>query len=265
MAGYGIVRDMRALLVPAPLVLTLLGSCQLASTSDLPASFSVRAQTLHDTRTAEEGSVELEAGAESDPFDGLEFTGGAAFGLGPATEGFVEGAPYTDPDGAGSGVGDLVLGVRHRIREQDDRNRPSVALQFEAKLPTAEEGDNLGSGEVDMGLAVLASRTWKDNWIWWGYRAGFLGEPAAAGFDLEHTLAMGGARKLRSGVGGLAEVDWVQNHEQGMRAGTVKVGGIIALVKDWQLDVGMSMGFGGGNEGERVFIGVTRAVAGLWR
>jgi hypothetical protein len=60
-------------------------------------------------------------------------------------------------DGDRTGYGDNWLGLRYRFLSQT-RHRPSLALFYEAKIPSASALEGLGSGEVDHSISFLASK-----------------------------------------------------------------------------------------------------------
>jgi hypothetical protein len=59
-----------------------------------------------------------------------------------------------------SGLGDLALSVKGKIRDEGDRV-PCLSARFSAKIPTGDENGAFGSGEVDYGLGLLLQKTVK--------------------------------------------------------------------------------------------------------
>lgn len=228
----------------------------------LEPPFAVRPQVLPDTSTAPAGDVEVEAGLAGDLDDEGLVPVGVNLGLGPATEGFVAGDPYVEAGDGGQGPGDVVLGLRHRLREAT-AGRPALAVQLEGKLPTADEDEGLGTGELDLGLAALATWTRPDGWTWTGYRAGFLGEAAGEGIDLEHTLSLGTGQRLRPRLGVFGEAAWTTAPEQRRDEGVLQAGLALAPAEHWVLDVGVAFGLGDDAAPDMLFLGLTRAFPGV--
>lgn len=244
-------------------VTCLLGACQLSPGAELPESVPVRAQILSDAGTAAPGTLSIEGGIAGEPFDGMSTVASLHLGVSARTEVFLDTTPYLDLDRGGDGQGDTVLGVLHRLWDQAG-GRPAFALQFAGKLPTADENSGLGSGEVDFAIAGVGSRSWTNNTVWWGYQLGILGEANGPGSDLEHTLSMGGARRIQRGVGGFLDTAWTHSHEQNRQAGTLVLGAVVATSATWNIDVGMAFGFGADGGDEIVFIGFTNDPAARW-
>lgn len=251
---------MRSLILTLPLLLT---GCQLSSRGNLETPFSVRSTAIPDAYTVEAGTLEVGPYVVSDPFDGVEMHLAAHLGLGPATEISLDGAAYVDRDDAGDGLGDTRLAVKHRFLEQDDRGRPSWAFELSGKLPTGEETRGLSTGEPDLGLGLIASRAWKENWVWWGYRLGFLGSAGGPGTDLQHELTMGGAREVQTGVGGFFAANFEHQPELSLSRGTAQVGGVFALNERWQAELAFALGFGQDAEDERIFVRFSRRYPGV--
>ena len=82
------------------------------------------------------------------------------------------------------GLGDLVLRGRYYALDQADW-WPTIALTARLKIPTAQRGRGLGTGEFDEGFGVESSRTFFDKWVLFA-DAGFtfIGKPA--GFNLRN-------------------------------------------------------------------------------
>lgn len=159
-----------------------------------------------DTATVPKGFLELESGITLGPGSQVDAPTALKLGTGPATEAFLLLAPYRRLEGPGEnpeGFGDLHLGGRYRFRDDEGR-RPSAALQAHIKLPTADEDEGLGSGEVDVALAGIL--TWhRDQSLWTAfYQMQSLGEPDGA--DMSHDAGLLAAFLPRHRLGGFAEI-----------------------------------------------------------
>lgn len=162
--------------------------CVLLSTDPAPV-VPQRPTVSSDTGTTAEGTFELEAGAVGDPGDRFDMPMTLKWGATESTELFAGGSAYShvivdgrDPQG----IGDLLLGVRHRFVEEEE-GHPSVALQWTTKLPTAPL--DLGSGEIDFGAAAIATKAVGDVALTGFYELGIIGESGQRDTDLRHTLA----------------------------------------------------------------------------
>jgi hypothetical protein len=148
-----------------------------------------------DTATIPAGSYEVEAGAVFDPKDGGQVVGVFKYGAGERTEVYLENAPYTALNGrddSAAGFGDVLLGFRHRLVEERGA-RPSLAFQPTIKLPTAADDDDLGSGEPDLLLAGMATKTIAGVGVTAFYQLGVVGEEDGDfGFESQLALAASG-------------------------------------------------------------------------
>ena len=76
----------------------------------------------------------------------------------------VDGAVLEGAGSGGSGLGDISIKGRYNWMEQSGR-LPFIDLIVRLKLPTANEGKGLGTGEADMGLGVELVRHFENNYI----------------------------------------------------------------------------------------------------
>jgi hypothetical protein len=65
---------------------------------------------------------------------------------------------YLSQDGE-HGLGDCVVGTKYMYVKETE-TLPSIAGTFELKVPTASVSRNLGSGEFDLDLRLIAEKTW---------------------------------------------------------------------------------------------------------
>jgi len=172
----------------------LLAGCAALPHDGAPVT-AQRPVVAADTGTAPDGSIEIEAGVHAGRGGIVHTPSQLKLGLDPRTEAFLEWTPYVRVDAPGpdpDGVGDVVLGARHRLREAHG-GRPAAAAQTTLKLPVADEEQGLGSGEVDLGLAGILTWRREHSALTAFYQSDLLGEPGG-GADLGHRLALLGSR-----------------------------------------------------------------------
>ena len=199
-----------------------------------------------DTGTVARNTFEVEVGLAVDDQDGLDTPVAAKWGATEATELFLGFSPYLRVDGGAddpSGAGDLVAGGRVRFLEEKG-GRPSAAIQFAAKLPSADEAEGLGTGEVDAFGAGILTKTIDLTTLVGYYQLGVLGEPAATGVDLEHGLAVAVAHPLAGDLGGFVEVAGVFTPDQDSEAVFTTIGlgysASASIVLDAAVAIGLS-------------------------
>ena len=198
----------RAVLLLVP---TLAGSC-LAPPSPPPSQrgqVTPQRPTLSsDTNTTAPGTVEIEAGVTVDPGDVFGTPLSLKFGVGETTEVFLGWTPVLVIDLPGddaSGPSDVVLGTRHRFVEETE-SRPSFAWQGSIKLPTADVDEGLGTGEVDVSLAGIATKSLGALGATAFYSLDLLGSPDESGMDVGHSGALALGAPLNDTLGAFGEL-----------------------------------------------------------
>lgn len=150
-----------------------------------------RPKISRNTATTAAGTIEVEGGIERAPSDSFFMPALVKYGVMDRNEAFVGFSPYNTIELAGDdgeGFGDVTLGWRQRFAEQSG-NRPSLAWQAALKLPTADEDDALGTGELD-GYGALSASYGVDQFAFTGYgQLGLLGDPNSSGADVQYVLA----------------------------------------------------------------------------
>lgn len=190
-------------------LLPLVTGCAALHDGRRPAATPQRPTLSVDTNTTAQGTFELESGVAVDP--GKKFSAPATlkWGAGERTEIFV-GTSFYDwaelPNGdAVSSFGDTYLGARQRFLELE--NGVAGALQLSTKIPTAEEGEGLGTGEYDFFLAgSLSAAPSPDVYLWLFYEAGLLGDPDDSGQDVQHAYSINGSKTYDGVIGVFGEV-----------------------------------------------------------
>lgn len=195
------------LLRAAP-ALASLAACRAAPIEDHYATLE-RSSLYLSTATAPQGLLELEFGTTLDPDGAFASRLSATYGLTDRTEVFADAVPFASVDRPGTdarGVGDLVAGVTVRLLEEGAA-RPSAAFQLAAKLPIGEENDALSSGEIDVLPAAIATKRFGGATVTAVYRLGLLGDPDAAGAELEHSGSFSLATTLADRLAGFAALE----------------------------------------------------------
>ena len=162
-----------------------------------------------DTNTTAEGTLELEAGADVDPNDFETIVTTLKYGLAGNAEVFLEALPYVrleegidgDPQ---QGFGDMLLGVRHRVWQNE--SGLSTAYRLATKLPTADDGLGLGSGEVDFLGAAIIMQTFGAAAVTGFYEVGVLGSDDGDGTDLRHLFTFAGSTPIAGRFGYYGEL-----------------------------------------------------------
>ena len=147
------------------------------------------------TTTTAAGTAEIETGLGLDPGDFFDTPTTVKVGVSETSELFIGWSPFQwieKPGSNGRGVGDLTIGTRQRFMEETESS-PAAAFQLSTKLPTADEDEGLGSGEVDFRAAGIVSKQIENVALTGFYQLGFLGEVGDEDIDLEHGLAVAGS------------------------------------------------------------------------
>jgi len=248
---------------PTAALLALLSAGCLSST--LGEGVTPQRPTVSsDANTTAPGTLEVESGVSLDPHDAFDVPVTLKYGLAEGTEVFAGFSPLRgveDPDDE-IGIGDVLLGGRARIREAD-ASGPAAAVQLAVKLPTADEDDGLGSGELDLFAAGMLTGT-ADETGWNAYyQLGLLGEPGGSAIDLDHVLAVVASREIAHRWAGFAElaVDLVPEHD--VSAWLLTVGATQLVREDLAWDVGLGIGLSDDAPDLVVFVGDTRNFGAL--
>lgn len=232
-------RPLLALLAALP----ALGGCHLLPGGEIPVT-PQRPTLSSNTATTARGTYELEAGVALDPGDSLDTPVVLKYGLEEATEVFAGWSPLRlvdRPGDDGEGIGDLVLGLRHRLSEETE-DRPATAVQAAIKLPTADEDQGLGTGEADFFLAGIASRTVGTVPLTGYYQLGLLGEQDGDGADLQHALALAAGFPLEGRFDAFAELAAVLEPENDFDAVFTTLGLTYLLQPGQVADVSVVLG-----------------------
>ena len=241
----------------------LASACRTSPELAAPAG-PQRPSVSSDTGTTAEGTLELELGLALDPDDALSTPVGIKYGSGPRTEVFLGLSPFNRLElaaGDEEGFGDLVVGTRHRMAEGEG-GRPSFAVQAAVKLPTADDEDGLGSGELDASFALIATRAFGAGSGTAYYSFDVLGDPAG-GTDAAHVLALAGGRSIGGSWGAALELAGLFAPEDDDSVYLVTANLTRALHPWLVFDVGVSAGLESDDPDPALLVGLTRNLGPL--
>ena len=244
-------------------VLSLLGcGCSGLPADDLSAT-PQRPTRSAATSTTAVGSFELEAGAthEPDEFDGVSTV--LKYGAGPGTEVYAAWSPYLrfeDLPGDDTDVGDLALGIRHRLVAETE-SRPSAAILAQVKLPTADESNGFSTGELDATFAGILNKSFDPFGVTAYYALDVLGDPRG-GTNTGHNLALAAGAPLdglgAANVGAFVEVAGVIVPEFDAEAAFTIIGLTYAPRPALVLDVAVLLGLNDDAADFQLLFGFTR-------
>lgn len=234
----------RSALIPL-LPSLLLAACAVHAEPATPAT-PQRPTVSVDTKTTAPDTVELEAGVSVDPSDTFDSPLRLKYGLGPHTEFAVGISPLvylSRPGSDGSGNGDVTIGTKHRVVDQDG-DWPALAFGLVTKLPAASSVEGIGSGEIDFFAEGVASADYDDVGLTAYYAFGALGAPRARGVDGQHTGALAASVALGGGFGAFGELAGVFERANRREAVFTTLGvtqqPLVNLVLDAGVVVGLS-------------------------
>jgi len=224
-----------ARLVPCALLVAVLLPQAFAREPVTPQRPSVST----DTATTAFRSFELETGYAADDQENSEWGTTLKFGVSDSAELYVGWLPYLDVDGAGEGPGDLNVGTRIRVFEQSG-SRPAGAYAIAASLPTGDDDEGLGSGEVDFLSSWIASwacgsRSVTANYLF-NVLGGSLGE--------EHGLALGLGSPIAGDLSGFVELSVTVQPQQDVENPLLALGLGYSLDPAFVLDAAAFVGLG---------------------
>lgn len=211
-----------------------------------------------DPSTTAAGTFELEVGETVDPGNSFSTPVTLKYGAGETTEVFVGFSPFdhvSQPGKDGYGLGDTLFGVRNRFWESEEGT--SAAFQFVTKLPTADDGEGLGSGELDFFASAMVSHpVSNETGLLAYYEYGVLGDPASPSTDSQHLLAIAASHSLQEKVGIYAELASFFGTDGGAPLITT-LGATYLVASSFVLDVGASFGLNGDAADFQLLFGLT--------
>lgn len=210
------------------------------------------------TTTTAEGTLEVEFGIDSDPGERLDTPTVLKYGAGPRTETFLGLSPLvriSEGSSDASGFGDLLLGIRHRFWEPAG-GTTTRALQVAAKLPTANDDNGLGNGEVELFAAVIESHQLREIADTVYYELGVVADPDGDGTGLRHALAIAASQPFDERLSGFLELAGIfdPNAPDPLFA---TGGASYALAPSTVLDAAVAVGLNGDAPDLRLLVGLT--------
>lgn len=245
--------------------LVLIAACAAPSASwvegqDVTAT-PQRPTFAKNTSTTVQGTVEAEFGLLRDPGDLFDTPTTFKYGLSERGELFIGLSPFRVvelPGDDGEGFGDILLGWRQRFLENSD-DGTSLAWQAALKLPTADEDEGLGSGELDGFIAGILTVS-QDTWSTTGFaQFGLLGELDGSGVDHQEALSGVfdyGLKNTNTGL--LAELAAVFTPERDLEEVFTILGVNWSPLPGVVLDTGVLLGLSSDAPDFQYFIGFTR-------
>jgi len=240
----------------------LLGGCSGLPSDGEPVS-AQRPTLSSDTATTVEGTFELELGATWDPGQFWDTPTTLKYGSGPSTEVFLGWSPYVWLELPGEnrqGIGDLLVGIRHRFHEATESS-PSAAVQTTVKLPTADEDSGVGTGELDASFAGIVTRDLGGYFATGYYALDVLGEPSG-GTVVGHAVALASTTPLVGRFAGFGEIAGVFLPELDFEPIFSTLGVTYNPRRFLVFDVGVAIGLNEDAPDLRVVVGLTENLGG---
>jgi hypothetical protein len=216
------------------------------------------------TSTTAAGTTELEAGVLYEPGDYFDSPVTLKYGIQEETELFATMGAFQwrdTPGSDGEGIGDLFVGVRQRFIDVG-ADEPMVAYQLKTKLPTADENEALGTGQLDFFAAGILDYPIEQLWLTTFYELGVLGDPANGDPDIQHGLAFASHFPIEEELGGYGELAGVFIPEHDEEKVFADAGLTYALTDGIVLDAGVAVGLSGDAANLQVLFGITTNFGG---
>ena len=209
------------------------------------------------TVTTASGTLELEAGLNTDRGDGASTPATLKYGIDERMEVSLGFTPIVAADAGGTGFGDLLLGYRQRLTELNEDDL-SVAWMASLKLPTANEDKGLGTGETDVFVAGIGMLP-VEEWMAVGFaQLGLVGDPYGSGMDGQIGLAGAMSRPLEGGAGVFGELAGVFTPDQNYDSLFTTLGGTWSPTPGLVFDMGFVIGLTSDAPDFQFVIGLTR-------
>ena len=248
-----------------PFALALVTACAAPSASwregqDVTAT-PQRPTFSKNAATTAQGTVEIEAGLLRDPGDLFDTPTTLKYGLSERDELWIGLSPFRMvelPGDDGEGFGDILVGWRQRFW-QPQESGTAADWQAYVKLPTADEDEGLGSGEVDGFLAGILTMS-TDEWSVNGYaQFGLLGELDGSGVDHQEALAAVFDMPFAdTNAGAVAELAGVFTPERDLEEVFTILGVNWSPLPGVVLDTGVLLGLTDDAPDFQYFVGITR-------
>ncbi len=257
----------------AAVALLLGAELALAEESCSRAAVSVpsRPTVTSATDTTQCGVVEVEYGLERQwPGGGAnrdDLTGGLRLGLTPSLDFHWSSSDFLhimDETGNRTGFGDTWLGLRYRFLKQT-KQRPSLGLFYEAKVPSASVALGLGSGQVDHSISFLASKDVHQLHFDFNLIELVAGRAGASGFDHDEGFALASWLNVTHHLNLVLEpYGYTQLHQTSPALASTMIGGNYRVGTRLYLDSGVDLGVTSAAPSARIFVGITYAIGNAY-
>jgi hypothetical protein len=221
--------------------------------------------------TTQCGVLETEYGLEREwPTDAKyrdDLSGGLRFGLTPEVDLHWASADFArlgDAGGSRTGFADTWLGVKYHFLDHS-KMLPDFGLFYQVKIP-AGDGLGLSSGKVDHSFSFLVSRDVKPVHLDFNIIGLLAGRPVGGGFDHDTGFALSGSVPLVHTLSLVAEGygSTFLNLENPAFASTM-LGFTYQINPRLIIDTGIDVGVTHDAPHKRVYVGVTYAIANVYR
>lgn len=221
--------------------------------------------------TTQCGVLEAEYGFERQwPGGGArrdDLSGGLRLGLTPHLDIHWSSGDFwniVDENGARTGFGDTWLGLKYHFLTQT-KQRPGLGVFYQAKVPTADEKRGFGSGEVDHAISFLVSKDVARVHFDFNVTPLLAGRHGPPGVDHSTGLALSFSVPLTRRLAVVGEgYGYSCLNDRTPAIASVMAGVTYQLHRRLVLDAGIDTGATPAAPPERVYVGVTYAVANLF-
>jgi hypothetical protein len=245
-------------------------SCQSSPFSPAPeAKASPQRPSLSfDGSITPTGVFELETGLVLARKGSWSVPSAIKYGWNKDTELSVGWSPWIEVNQPGENpesTGDVVLAVRRVVDHEGSSDfltsvlRPLAAVQLSVKLPTADDADGIGSGEVDWSLAGVATHPWGDRGLLAYGSLDSLGDPAG-GTQFGFSAALAASSPIGGKNTGFVEFANVSVPDWGTEQYWATVGMSHPWSDQWIGDLGFSVGLNDEAPDWQILIGFTRTL-----
>jgi hypothetical protein len=247
-------------------------SSETSCFSSTIASVPSRPTVSNATDTTQCGVAELEYGLERIGLHSgthqSDVSGGLRLGLTPRLDLHWASADFlsmVSPGAVHSGFGDSWLGLKYRFSRQR-KYVPSFGAFYQAKVPSADDRNGMGTGQVDHAISFLASKDFGRVHLDFNVIELLAGRPAGSGDDHQTGSALScwvtASKKLTLVVEGHGNNE-LNRATPGFASALV--GATYRVTSRLFLDGGIDSGITSSAPDERAFVGITFAVTNLYR
>jgi len=216
-----------------------------------------RHSVASDTDTTEYGTFEVEVGGSFDPGERKAFPVRLKHGLSEQVEVYADWSVYEKTERVGQddgeGIGDAGIGIRHRFWENTQGT--STALEGRVSIPTGDEDELTGTGNLDWFGSVMATQDFQgtrfNGWV----EVGVLGDALSDDTEMQRNLAFSMASNLGEDLIGYAELSRTFGEDIDPAYGTLGLGWRASPVTT--LDFGVAIGMNDEAEDAVYFVGFT--------